>query len=198
MAQSSRRGLLSSGSLTGKLVAVEALYDEDGQPVQPAHVLSERQLFVYDTRGNVYVQQLGAGKSQLEERGHEVQELVMEAGDDIQVDEIHACASDIPCMGCRSAVEALLKQLATSAGTPAADLGALSVSANRSVYLWGGCEANTSAALYNLVHRNGAKEDSELWVARGNKSQQRTKRCPLHSLKPRAVGTCEAPFTRLV
>lgn len=90
-------------------------------------------------------------------------------------------------MGCRGAVEALLKQLADGSGSAAARVGLFSVAMDRSVTMQNALFSDP-ALLSDVLHQ-GASEETEMWVTgRTSSKAQRTKRCPLHSLKPRAVG----------
>ena len=102
----------------------------------------------------------------------------------ISLEDLRRHCAEIPCMGCRSAIEALLTQLAARPSN--ADIGPFAVLANRVVKLRGELLADSDKACSALLRCRNA--DLDAWITKSKAQHKGNKRCPLHSLKPRPVG----------
>ena len=100
------------------------------------------------------------------------------------LEDVRRHCADIPCMGCRSAIESLLTQLA--ARPNGTSIGPFSVLEERVVKLRGDIASNPEAACEALLGCRHAEMDS--WITKSKSAQKGNRRCPLHSLKPRPVG----------
>ena len=102
----------------------------------------------------------------------------------ISLEDLRRHCAEIPCMGCRSAIEALLTQLAARSSN--ADIGPFAVLANRVVKLRDELLADSDKACSALLRCRNA--DLDAWITKSKAQHKGNKRCPLHSLKPRPVG----------
>ena len=102
----------------------------------------------------------------------------------ISLEDLRRHCAEIPCMGCRSAIEALLTQLAARPSN--ADIGPFAVLANRVVKLRDELLADSDKACSALLRCRNA--DLDAWITKSKAQHKGNKRCPLHSLKPRPVG----------
>ena len=98
--------------LSGRLVAVQSCeHDAEGQSLPPTQALSEKQLHVFDTRGNAFVHEIvpgvaaaesaaaatnRAGTNELGQKLKLLSSAEIQASHVISADEIHACAAEIP------------------------------------------------------------------------------------------------------
>lgn len=102
----------------------------------------------------------------------------------ITLEDVRRQCADIPCMGCRSAIESLLTQLA--ARPNGTQLGPFSVLEERVVKLRGDIASNPEKACEAIL---GCRHtETEAWITKSKTAQKANRRCPLHSLKPRPVG----------
>ena len=102
----------------------------------------------------------------------------------ITLEDVRRQCADIPCMGCRSAIESLLTQLA--ARPNGTQLGPFSVLEERVVKLRGDIASDPDQACESLLGCRHAETDA--WISKSKTAQKGNRRCPLHSLKPRPVG----------
>eukprot|EP01052_Picozoa_sp_SAG31_P041790 SAG31_NODE_6436_length_2020_cov_1.578345_1_plen_377_part_01 len=192
--------------MAGQLVSVRACkFDAEGLPLPPSPTaLAERQLYVTDTHGNAFVHRIApsapgraatkdTATNELVQKLQLLSKAEVQAARVLRAQQVQACAAEIPCMGCRGIVEGLLQQLSSAAAggatTGSTKLGLFTVTADRSVQIHESV-FNDPAVLTDVLNQAGA-EDNEIWTTgrHSGKAQQRGKRCPLHCLKPRAVGT---------
>ena len=102
----------------------------------------------------------------------------------ISLEDVRRQCADIPCMGCRSAIESLLTQLA--ARPNGTSIGPFTVLEERVLKLRGDLASSPEAACEALLGCRHADMDS--WITKSKSAQKGNRRCPLHSLKPRPVG----------
>ena len=102
----------------------------------------------------------------------------------ITLEDVRRQCADIPCMGCRSAIESLLTQLA--ARPNGTQLGPFSVLEERVVKLRADIASNPEKACEAILGCRHA--ETEAWITKSKSAQKANRRCPLHSLKPRPVG----------